>query len=266
MNDFDYQGKVWGGSKIRRSPTYLAYLHLKYCLDDLKSVKGRVLDAGCGGGGFAKAVKHYRPDLEVHGVDISRPAIDSAKRDSGGVEFQAGDLYRLPFKDAYFDAVIIEDVLEHLDAPENALREVGRVLKPGGVFHLFAPLEGEWFALHFWLEKFGWEAKGKLAGHIQKFKRSTLKGMLADHGFEVETKRYSGHCLGQLVDVSYYSFLDLRGKKLDTGLEQYLEEGGSKKTLFRLIKDLVTVATNLESLVLFFLPASGVHLLCRKKK
>ena len=60
---FDYQNKIWGGSSVRLSLSYLGYLKLKYTLEDLGEVKGRILDAGCGVGGFAKAIKYYRPDL-----------------------------------------------------------------------------------------------------------------------------------------------------------------------------------------------------------
>lgn len=57
MAKFDYQEKVWGGTKLKLSPKYLAYLRLKYTLDDLKKVKGKILDAGCGGGGVFQSDK-----------------------------------------------------------------------------------------------------------------------------------------------------------------------------------------------------------------
>ncbi len=260
MSNFDYQKKVWGATEIKLSPAYLGYLRLKYALTDLQGVSGRVLDAGCGGGGFAKAIKHYRPDLRVYGLDIAESAINFAKKDPQGVKFSVGDLYELPFNDEYFDAVVVEDVLEHLEAPEKVLREASRVLKRAGLFHAFVPLEGEPYTAHFWFDKFGWRAKEKLAGHIQKFKLVDLTEMLEKQNLNVKKKRYTVHFLGQIVDVGYFTFLESTGKKLNVGLEQHLEG----RTVLKSIKDLIISVSNFESIFLYFLPASGVHLLCRK--
>ena len=263
------QYKIWGGSEIRLKPTYLAYLRLKYTLDDLKEVEGKVLDAGCGGGGFAKAVKYYRDDLDVYGADINTGAIAHAKRNSMGVKFEVGDLYSLPYKDSFFDAVIVEDVLEHLEHPPKALDEINRVLKRGGVFSAFVPLEGSVFSLHFCLEKLGWRSKEKLAGHIQKFNKSKLKSKFKDFGFKVEKERYSVHLLGQLVDVVFFTVMDWLGKKLEVGLEENLKD----KQVKRFFKDIITKLTNLESQILnfissetnLFIPGAGIHIKAIKK-
>ena len=266
---FAYQEKVWGGTKLKLSPKYLGYLRIKYTLDDLKKVRGdgsagsppRVLDAGCGGGGLSKAIKHYRDDLEVYGVDVSRKAILHAKKNSKGVKFVVGDLYRLPYEDNYFNAVIVEDVLEHLDKPFLALSEINRVLTKGGVFSAFIPLEGSVLSFHFWLEKLGWKSKKKLAGHIQKFKKKSLSLSLRDSGFDIERQRYSSHLLGQIVDVSFFTFLDWTGKKLEIGLEEDLK----RKPIKRFLKDSIARITNLESQVLNFIPGAGVHIKAVKK-
>ena len=257
---FDYQKKIWGGGDIRLSPTYLAYLRLKYCLDGLKTVKGRVLEAGCGGGGFAKAIKHYREDLEVYGIDISKKAIDFARKKPEGVKFKTGNLYELPYKSDYFDAVVVTDVLEHLKSPNVALGEIRRVLKSKGVFSLFVPLEGSLFSLHFWLAKLRWRAKERLAGHIQKFSIKDIERLLKANGFKVDTLRYSVHLLGQIVDIGFYSLIDLLDKKPTVGLEQGLEE----RPIYRFFKNLVTTITNLESQILYFVPGAGVHIKCTK--
>lgn len=261
MGKFDYQEKVWGGTKLRLSPKYLGYLRLKYTLDDLKKVKGKILDAGCGGGGFAKAIKHYRSDLEVYGIDISKKAIAHAKKDSLGVNFEVGDLYSLPFEDGFFEAVVIEDVLEHLERPHEALDEINRVLKKGGIFSAFVPVEGTIFSLHFWLEKLGWRAKERLAGHIQKFNKPKLRSGLREAGLEVDDLRHSVHLLGQLVDVAFFTFLDWTGKKLEIGLEDDLK----RKPIKRFLKDSIARITNLESQVLSFIPGAGVHIKCVEK-
>lgn len=269
MGKIDHQGKVWGESPVRLSPKYLGFLRLKYTLDDLKEVRGngstgsppRVLDAGCGGGGFAKAVKHYRDDLEVYGVDIAKSAIAGAKKFPGGVKFQVGDLYKLPFEDGFFDAVVVEDVLEHLEKPYLALAEINRVLKRNSVFSAFIPLEGSFFSLHFWLEKLGWKAKEKHAGHIQKYNKKDVESSMKYGGFEILDKRYSTHLLGQVVDVGFFTLMDWLGNKLSVGLEHNLKD----KPVHRFLKNTITRLTNLDSQIFNFVPGAGIHLKCLKR-
>ena len=54
----NYDAKIWGAPKVRLKPTYMQALKLRYCLQDLESVSGRVLDIGCGAGNMPKAIKH----------------------------------------------------------------------------------------------------------------------------------------------------------------------------------------------------------------
>lgn len=267
MPKFNYQQKVWGESSVALSPYHLGYLRLLYCLKDLEQVKGKVVDIGCGGGGFTKALKKYRPDLKIYGIDISEKAVAAAKKDAGGVLFQLGGIYDIPFSDNSFDAVVIADVLEHIDKPEKAIKEVNRILKPGGVFHAFIPIEGSKYALHAYLLKLGWRAKEKHAGHIQRFTFPDIKQMLTRNGFSIHKKQYSGHILGQLVDVGYFTFLDLFNKKMDTGLESYLEKKKQKNIHFSFAaaaKNSITQLVNYEGKLLHFLPGFGLHITVKK--
>jgi SAM-dependent methyltransferase len=97
----------------------------------------RVLDCGCGPGtitvGFAERVAHG----EVVGLDARPQVIEQARahaseRAISNVTFEVGDVYRLPYPDASFDAAFASALLQHLDAPVDALKEMRRVLKPGG--------------------------------------------------------------------------------------------------------------------------------------
>jgi SAM-dependent methyltransferase len=105
----------------------------------------RLLDGGCGPGsitaGLAQAVAPGRVvgiDLRVD--DIAVGAALAKARTLGNLSFQAADLYRLPFRDGAFDAAFAHSVLEHLADPLAALREVRRVLAPGGVVGIADPV------------------------------------------------------------------------------------------------------------------------------
>ena len=109
------EGKmIWGKEIARVSPFNLEALKLFWCLKDLKTVEGRVLEVGCGGGGMSKVIKFYRPDLKITSCDIDQKAINWAKKNPRGVKFKVADAYSLPFDDQYFSAVLTFDFLEHL--------------------------------------------------------------------------------------------------------------------------------------------------------
>ena len=99
----------------------------------------RVLDAGCGSGhDLAWMSSAVGAEGRVVGVDLSGDLIALARDRAGArdlnVDLRVGDLHKLPFADATFDAVWCERVLMYLDRPDMAVREFYRVLKPGGSF------------------------------------------------------------------------------------------------------------------------------------
>lgn len=97
----------------------------------------RILDVGCGLGNDAAALAGLvAPGGTVVGVDGSRSMIEAARGEHGGVEglsFEVADAASLPFADASFDACRVDRVLQHVADPAPAVREMARVLRPGGV-------------------------------------------------------------------------------------------------------------------------------------
>jgi demethylmenaquinone methyltransferase / 2-methoxy-6-polyprenyl-1,4-benzoquinol methylase len=90
----------------------------------------RVLDACCGTGDLALAAK--AEGGRVTGLDFSEPMLERARRKSAEVEWVQGDLLKLPFADGSFDAATVGFGVRHVEDLGAALRELRRVLRPGG--------------------------------------------------------------------------------------------------------------------------------------
>ena len=113
-------------------------LHVRLC-DALVGVRGRVLDAGCGTGGFLAVLRTRRPDLIRLGVEWDATAAIRTRKKSGAAVAR-GSVNILPFADDSFDAVASADVLCHAAVePQAALAELKRVLRPGGRLVLNMP-------------------------------------------------------------------------------------------------------------------------------
>ena len=93
----------------------------------------RVMDLGCGAGDSVDLIRAVDPGVRWVGVDIEASA-EVAERTRGDAEFVTFDGEHLPFEDARFDLVYCKQVLEHVERPHELLREVARVLQPGGWF------------------------------------------------------------------------------------------------------------------------------------
>ena len=113
-------------------------------------LEARVLEAGCGTGRLARAVKLGHPDVEVIGLDADPRILTLARRKAArrdlDVKFFEGLIEAMPFPDDSFDLLFSVLVLHHLpeEAKAQACREMFRVLRPGGRLILtdFAPPHG----------------------------------------------------------------------------------------------------------------------------
>jgi ubiquinone/menaquinone biosynthesis C-methylase UbiE len=124
---------------------------------------GSVLDVGCGS--CLVADRLDGSDATYVGLDFPHHHITYAKKrfeDNGTslrMQFVRGDGEKLPFRSGTFDVVVMSEVIEHLLRPEQAVWEISRVLKPGGVFVMTTnnasevPLRSPVSHLFAWLEK-----------------------------------------------------------------------------------------------------------------
>jgi 2-polyprenyl-3-methyl-5-hydroxy-6-metoxy-1,4-benzoquinol methylase len=89
----------------------------------------RLLDAGCGNGIESGP---YAARLEVQGVDYQPSYVDYCNTSYPAARFKVANLEQLDYPDDYFDLVIMNQVIEHLERPRVVVEELARVLRPKG--------------------------------------------------------------------------------------------------------------------------------------
>lgn len=103
----------------------------------------RLLDIGCGGGFLTEGLVKRRAQTSAVGLDLSHAAITAARAHATAtrlpIDYLAGDGSEVPFPGDSFDVVVCSEVLEHVDDPAAVVRDVGRVLAPGGLFLFSSP-------------------------------------------------------------------------------------------------------------------------------
>jgi ubiquinone/menaquinone biosynthesis C-methylase UbiE len=106
-------------------------------LDQLHDAR-RLLDVGCGPGQFTILAAEALRDAQVWGIDLAPTMIHLARQHASaspaaaGLHFEVADVAALPFPDAHFDAVLSSGSIKHWLDPVAGLREIHRVLAPGG--------------------------------------------------------------------------------------------------------------------------------------
>jgi SAM-dependent methyltransferase len=148
-----------------------------------------LLDLGCGFGrhafeaarrGAAVVALDAGPDevagvRDTFGAMVDAGQLDAATARAGAVQ---GDALRLPFPDGTFDRVIASEVLEHIPDDVSAMRELARVLRPGGTMAVTVPRCGPEFVNWVLSDEYH-DVPG---GHVRIYRRSTLRGRLSSIG------------------------------------------------------------------------------------
>ncbi|MCC6629080.1 MAG: class I SAM-dependent methyltransferase [Chloroflexi bacterium] len=207
---FDYEAgaTIQGRGEVSSAQRDLAGMRLARCLAHLPGGPGRLLLLGCGAGRHVRAIRRERPDLTVHGSDLSLTGVREATRYRDGAHYTVADALALPYCDAAFDSVVLFDLLEHVPDVERALDEIARVLRPGGIFHGFVPCEAQPGTLFAWLWPAGpvpihrW--KRDHVGHIQQLTVAQVDGLCRARGLVPVARSYSFHLIGQCHDILDY--------------------------------------------------------------
>jgi SAM-dependent methyltransferase len=117
---------------------------------------GYLFDAGCGEGYFLEYAEKY---YDAHGMDVSEYGIRAARHRASKSTVLVGSVAHIGYKEESFDIITCFDVLEHLERPDEAIKECRRILKGGGIFVVRVPntsslgcrcKQEDWFA---WRDK-----------------------------------------------------------------------------------------------------------------
>jgi len=136
----------------------------------------RILDVGCGTGANLLMLSQYG---DAEGVDVSEDALAFC-RERGLEKVKLGAAEKLPYDDGTFDLVTALDVVEHLDNDLAGLREMRRVLRPGGRVLLFVPTF-----------MFLWGLQDDVSNHRRRYRLPELRRVLEQAGFEIERTTYA---------------------------------------------------------------------------
>ncbi|HUK64958.1 MAG TPA: class I SAM-dependent methyltransferase, partial [Dongiaceae bacterium] len=123
------------------------------------SPQARILDVGCGTGATTAALADFG---RVSGLDVGPAALRHAR--ARGLAVARGSAERLPIRAESLDVVVALDVIEHLDDDLGALRELRRVVAPGGALLVTVPAYG-------WL----WSGHDELNHHRRRYTRRSLQ-------------------------------------------------------------------------------------------
>ena len=173
---------------------------LKFCRD---KIQGRVLDVGCGDGFFTAQILQRFNLKNVYGLDISSKAVDLARLKHPEINFQQSALNHIPEETNSIDSITMIEVIEHLVDIEGTLKELFRVMKPGGIL-LITTTDFNWLKqviiAIFFFEKYFYPTNP----HIRFFKKSTLADILSKNGFSIIKYSWNGDYLkimprGQMI-------------------------------------------------------------------
>lgn len=158
----------------------------------------KILDVGCGRGFYLQTLAEYDFIKTLIGLETKPEYIKKAKRflTNKKIKVQRGSVYQLPFKANSFDGVILSEVLEHLDQEQLALKEIRRVLKPGGFLLVTVPHANYpmlWDPLNYFLTKVfkthvradWWTLAGIWADHQRLYTVKQLRTVLHQGQFKV---------------------------------------------------------------------------------
>lgn len=172
------------GGRLRRSKKFL---------DQIAKLLGqppekiRLLDVGCSSGAFLHAA--VKLGFRAEGVEPAPKAAATAQ--AAGLKVHQGLLQEAGYADGQFDAITLFEVIEHLQHPQDLLKECRRILRPGGILLVGTGNAGSWSMAAMGAR---WEYLHitKHGGHVSFFSLGSLASLAQRSGFSVAAVRTRG--------------------------------------------------------------------------
>lgn len=171
--------KLWHTSKIKLAKKLLKHTQFKNCLD-----------VGCASGYMLSEIASAFPDAEYFGVDIYDKAIEYARKTYPHIKFKIAPAEKLPFNDSTFDLILFYETIEHVENPQQCLKEIRRVLKKNGSLILTMD-SGSWLFRIVW---FFWEnTRGHIwkGAHLHPFRYQELERLIKKAKFRIKNRIFS---------------------------------------------------------------------------
>jgi SAM-dependent methyltransferase len=175
----------------------------------------RILDLPCGRGFYLNMIRHVS-NCQLVGADIDWRVIRTANQalsQLANIHVHHASIYAMPYPRDSFDAVILSEVLEHIEDDVRGLAEAFRVLKPGGILAVTVPNAN----YPFWWDPINKALEGlfnrhiqhgPLAGiwanHVRLYTASQLRAAVEEAGFQIEEERaLTHHCFPFIHNLVY---------------------------------------------------------------
>lgn len=158
-----------------------------------------ICETGCGEGEITTFIKGLYPEADIDAFDISEKVIKEAGNRIKNINFFTGNIYTMKvcnleskvthiLEKGKYDLVVCSEVLEHLEEPERALRNIKELCAENGFVLLSVPNEPIWRICNMARGKY-WRNFGNTPGHIQHWTKRTFCRMIAQNGMKIVSVR-----------------------------------------------------------------------------
>ena len=151
---------------------------VRRCLREEKPV---IIDIGCSSGFFLRDAKKAMPQAELIGADYVQGPLLKLATKLPGVPLVQLNLVKCPLPERSVDAAVLLNVLEHIEEDTEAMRQVFRILKPGGVAVIELPAGPHLYDVY-----------DKHLMHFRRYELGALRKQLESVGFRVERASHLG--------------------------------------------------------------------------
>lgn len=151
-----------------------------------RSNSEKILDVGCGEGVTLNKIQEMKIGKKLEGVDNFKDAIEIGTKTFPKLSLKIADIYALPYKDNSFDIVLCNEVLEHLERPQDAIKELIRV---SNKYLLLSVPNEPWFRLANFFRGRHITRFGNHPEHIQHWSHTDFVKFLKKNKLKVRDKK-----------------------------------------------------------------------------